>query len=293
MASVLVVDDSAIDRRLAGALLSKRGHTVDFAGDGREALGKIEGARPDVVVTDLEMPEMNGLQLVEAVRDTFPSLPVVLMTAHGSEQTAMIALRAGAASFVPKRRLADDLADTIDAIVAISLDVGRASTVDPLDAREIRYELGPDLQALGDVVGQLESHLLQVGLADETSIVQIAVALREALVNAIVHGNLEVSSSLLEDGGAAFAQTIERRRAEKPYKDRRVSVVARYKPDEVTYVVTDQGPGFDPRTLPDPTDLANLERASGRGLMLIRTFMDEVSFNEKGNEIRMTKRKAS
>lgn len=290
MASVLVVDDSAIDRRLAGALLVKRGYAVEYAADGRDALERIQKICPDVVVTDLQMPHMTGLELVEEVRGKFPSLPVVLMTAHGSEQIAMHALKMGAASFVPKRRLADDLADTIDAVVAISLDVGRISTVDPLDVREIRFELGPDLQSLGDVVGQLEAHLVQVGSSDETSVVQVAVALREAIVNAIVHGNLEVSSDLLEEGGAAFTQAIEARQHKPPYRDRKVSVLARYAPAEVTYVVSDQGPGFDPRTLPDPTDLTNLEKSSGRGLMLIRTFMDEVTFNDRGNEIRMTKR---
>ena len=58
-------------------------------------------------------------------------------------------------------------------------------------------------------------------------------------------------------------------------------------------VVEDQGPGFDPGCLPDPTDLSNLEKPSGRGLMLIRTFMDEVDFNPRGNRIRMVKRRES
>jgi len=290
MTSILVVDDSAIDRRLAGALLQKRGFEVVYAQDGRDALTRIEESRPDVVVTDLQMPEMTGLELVSAIRQRFPSLPVVLMTAHGSEQIAMLALRTGAASFVAKRRLADDLGDTVAAIVAISHDVGRISTVDPLEIREIRFELGPELEALGDVVGQLEGQLVQVGLCDETAVVQVAVALREAIVNAIVHGNLEVSSSLLEGSGKEFTEMVEKRKQMLPYRNRRVIVIARYKPGTVSYSVTDEGPGFDPMTLPDPTDVSNLEKSSGRGLMLIRMFMDEVSFNEQGNEIRMVKR---
>ncbi|MBK6513403.1 MAG: response regulator [Polyangiaceae bacterium] len=290
MTFVLVVDDSAIDRRLAGALLTKRGFEVEYATDGRDALEQMERAMPDVVVTDLQMPNMTGLELVEIARQRFPSLPIVLMTAHGSEQIAMLALKTGAASFVPKRRLAGDLCDTIAALVTISHDAGRVSTVDPLDAREIRYVLGTDLQALGDVVGQLEAQLLQLGAVDGTSVVQVAVALREAIVNAIVHGNLEVSSSLLEDGGPSFAHTIEERQRSEPFAGRKVTVIARYAPAEVAYVIIDEGPGFDPSTLPDPTDASNLEKSSGRGLMLIRTFMDEVSFNERGNEIRMKKR---
>ena len=291
-ASILVVDDSPIDRRLAGALLTKRGYGVTYATDGRDALTKINAVRPDAVVTDLMMPEMTGLELVEAIRKDHPSVPVVLMTAHGSEETAIEALRLGASSYVPKRRLADDLADTVAAVVEIAQDVGRISSVDPLEAREVHFEIGADLTKLGEIVGQLESQLTQMGLCDETGVLQVAVALREAIVNAVVHGNLEVSSALLEESGAAFTDAVEARKTQPPHPQRHANVVARYRPDHVDYVVTDEGKGFDTSTLPDPTDIANLERASGRGLMLIRMFMDEVSFNDRGNEIRMTKRRA-
>lgn len=53
--------------------------------------------------------------------------------------------------------------------------------------------------------------------------------------------------------------------------------------------VEDEGPGFDPTKLPDPTDPANLDRVSGRGLLLIQTFMDEVKFNDRGNRISLYK----
>lgn len=289
--TVLVVDDSPIDRRLAGALLSKRGYAVTYASDGKDALGKIRATRPDAVVTDLMMPEMTGLELVEAVRKEHPSVPVILMTAHGSEETAINALRMGASSYVPKRRLADDLADTVAAVVEIAQDVGRISSVDPLEAERVEFELGPDMSRLGDIVGQLEGQLVQIGICDETGVLQVGVALREAIVNAVVHGNLEVSSALLEQGGSAFAEQIEGRKKAQPYASRRARIVAKYLPTQVEYVVSDEGPGFDPSTLPDPTDISNLERASGRGLMLIRMFMDEVAFNDRGNEIRMIKRK--
>ena len=57
----------------------------------------------------------------------------------------------------------------------------------------------------------------------------------------------------------------------------------------IRYVIRDEGPGFDPATLPDPTDPANLDRPCGRGLLLMRTFMDDVGYNRSGNEVTLIK----
>src|SRR5262249_1712877 len=110
MHHILVVDDNPIDRELARSVLEKRvGFHVEFAANGIEAVEHLEATTPLAIVTDLQMPEMDGLALVRAVHRRFPTIPVVLMTAHGSEQLAVEALVAGAADYVPKQRLAIDL----------------------------------------------------------------------------------------------------------------------------------------------------------------------------------------
>ena len=289
---VLVVDDSPVDRRLAAKLLEKRGFAVRHAGDGAAALVEIDRERPSIVVTDLDMPNMDGLELVKAIRARHPTLPVVLMTAHGNEQTSVVALRTGAASFVPKRRLAKDLADTLDAVIKLSVGAqGRTSVLDPAVVHETRVELENDIERLPEVVGRLEADLVRLGICDETETLQVGVALREALVNAIYHGNLEVSSDLLDEGGVTYTDLVQTRRTEAPYAARRVRIVARYTGGEITYTISDEGPGFDPSKLPDPTEPANLERAHGRGLLLIRMFMDEVTHSPGGNVLVMRKRR--
>ena len=86
MHTILIVDDSAVERRLAGGLLqASTDYELLYAEDGIEALGLIAESRPSVVVTDLVMPGMDGLELVQAIRNSYPQIPVILMTAFGNE----------------------------------------------------------------------------------------------------------------------------------------------------------------------------------------------------------------
>lgn len=122
---------------------------------------------------------------------------------------------------------------------------------------------------------------------------RIAVPLEEALVNAIVHGNLEIDSATKSAGDDFFWQTVQERRNSKPYVNRIVKVRVDVSDDEIIVVIRDEGPGFDPGKIADPTESDNLEIPFGRGLLLMRSFMDEVGFNEAGNEVTLTARRES
>src|SRR5205814_2860884 len=107
------------DRRLVGGLLERQGRCdIVYARDGKEALQCFATTIPDLVLTDLQMPEMDGLELVAAIKEDYPLTPVVLMTAQGSEEIASEALRRGAASYVPKKKLAEDLIETVERVLA-------------------------------------------------------------------------------------------------------------------------------------------------------------------------------
>src|SRR5262245_11212815 len=113
--TVLVVDDSSVDLHLTQKIIESHLHwNVTTAGNGAEALGLIYRSPPSLVVTDLVMPEIDGLELVRTIKRDLPLIPVVLMTAYGSEEMALKALQIGAASYVPKKTLEQDLPDTLD-----------------------------------------------------------------------------------------------------------------------------------------------------------------------------------
>jgi anti-sigma regulatory factor (Ser/Thr protein kinase) len=141
------------------------------------------------------------------------------------------------------------------------------------------------------LVTYLQERTGQMRICDESDRTRIGVALEEALANALYHGNLEVGSELRGEDDDAYRGLILERLKQPPYRDRRIHVEVKMSRDQATFVVRDEGTGFDPSSLPDPTDPVNLEKASGRGLLLMRTFMDEVQYNDRGNAVILTKRR--
>jgi two-component system, NtrC family, response regulator AtoC len=101
-ARVLIVDDEVAARTALAEILRDEGYTVDTAGDGFKALARIEEVRPDLVLTDLRMPSMDGLELIRRLRRAESEVPVVVMTAFGAVDSAILAVREGAVDFVVK-----------------------------------------------------------------------------------------------------------------------------------------------------------------------------------------------
>jgi DNA-binding response OmpR family regulator len=290
---VLVVDDFAMDRRLAGKILAARADIdVVYAEDGQQALAAIEANVPDIVLTDLQMPELDGLSLVSEIRRRWPLVPTVIMTAHGSEETALAALQAGAASYVPKRFLARDLLETVDSVLAVAcFDEQQRKLQEHWLQTELRFRLENDPNLIAPLVGHVQQYLRQCGRCDETEVIRIGIALQEALTNAIFCGNLELDMDSRRKTPADFVRQAEVRRGAIPYSHRRVHVSISETPFEGRYVVRDEGRGFDVSTvMPQPEDHSNLDRPRGRGLFLIRNFMDEVEHNQSGSEITMIHR---
>ena len=291
MTRVLIAEDSPTQAREIQFLLEDAAFEVEACANGARALEAIGRRAPDLVLTDLQMPEMNGLELVEAVRSRFASVPVVLMTAHGSEDIAVEALQRGAASYVPKRRLDPDLVPTLREVLALSgANLSQQRLLDCLTESESCFELDNDPALIPALIRSLQDTMKQLRLCDETGQIRVGVALQEALVNAMHHGNLELAS-VARAGSHSVSELAALRRKEAPYARRRVFVSARVSREQAAYVIRDEGPGFDTRALPDPRDAKNLDEPTARGMFLIRTFMDEVRHNDRGNEIRMLKRR--
>ncbi len=294
MPRILIVDDDSVDREQVGRCLEPiENLELSEAADGEEALAALEVQELDLVLTDLRMPTLDGLELVRQAKERFPLVPVVLITSRGSELIAVEALAAGAASYVSKADLADHLPETVEQVLGgVAARRRRAAILGSLDSSTLQFHLASDPALISPLVAYLQEELERTGFSDRQGRAQIGTALSEAISNAIVHGNLEVSSDLRGGGSEIFHQAIQERRRAEPWRSRKVFCSVEQTPDAVRYVVRDEGPGFDRSALPDPTKAENMLKACGRGLFLIYAFMDEVEHNESGNEIRLTKRLA-
>lgn len=296
MKKILVVDDSPVDRLLVGKLLeSYEEWQVRFASDGHEAIESVRNEVPDIIVTDLQMPYVDGLELVQHVKQTNPSVPIVLITGYGSEKTAMEALRSGAANYTPKSCLQKDLARTVKKVLELSDRVQSLDSSDAVneDGCQLAFVLENDLGLIGPLIEHLQNKMPKWSEPDR---LQIGMALDEALVNAMHHGNLEVESELREctdHDEDLYYEKVRERQSQAPFSDRRVQVKASFSSDSIDVQITDEGPGFDPELIDDPRSAENVTRVSGRGLFLIRTFMDAVNHNDVGNEITMRKERKS
>ena len=292
MPRILIVDDEDIDREAAERYLRPLGDLEVFvAAEGNQALELVASHAPDLMLTDLRMPGMDGLELVEKMRSEHPLVPVILMTSQGNERIAVQALQAGAASYVPKRELKQELVDTVIQVLEVAeARQSRSRLLGYLQGRETSFELENDPALIFTVAAFLQDSLERLGFANDTVRSQVGMALVEAISNAMIHGNLQVDSGLRKTDRSGYEVLIGERRDEEPYSSRRVQCTCRETTEEVVYSFADEGPGFDPSTIPDPTDPANILRASGRGIMLMRTFMDRVEYNDKGNQITLSKR---
>ena len=206
MSRILVVEDSRTQAMQIQLLLEEAGFEVSHTHHGGEALDALKESLPDVVLTDLDMPVMNGLELVEAVRRDYPAVPVVLMTALGSEEIAVQALQKGAASYIPKRIMQEELISTLESVISVA----RASQQEKralscLTEADFHFVLDNDIRLWA--VHPCSSSIFRPGIVrlhhcDRTELMRVGIALQRALLlNAIQHGNLEVSSDLRQSDG--------------------------------------------------------------------------------------------
>jgi anti-sigma regulatory factor (Ser/Thr protein kinase) len=220
---------------------------------------------------------------------------VILITAHGNETLAVEALEKGAASYVPKSQMATKLLDTARQVLSLtSAERTQVQLLECLTVTQSTFLLENDPDIISSFIDDVLGRVSPMRLCDPSETRHLAVSIEEALLNAMLHGNLqlapeevqEVRSDLMRGLTSAI---VRERRQQEELRDRRIEAHYELSRQRICFVVRDQGKGFDLANIPASGDPNPIDAERGRGLVLIQNFMDEVRFNDVGNEITMIK----
>jgi len=158
---ILLAEDNVVNQRLTVLLLEKRGHTVTIASDGKQALAALEGAEFDIVLMDIQMPELNGLQATAAIRlqerKSGKRVPIIAMTAHAMKGDREMCLTAGMDDYISKPIRAAALFEMIDRLLGIPSQAGAVTPApgpndSPFDEASVLERLNGDYQVFTELV---------------------------------------------------------------------------------------------------------------------------------------------
>jgi CheY-like chemotaxis protein/anti-sigma regulatory factor (Ser/Thr protein kinase) len=272
---------------MLGLALSRRGYQAACAAGGEEAVRLLRKRPFDIMVTDIHMPDMNGLALCEVARGIRPGIGVVLITGFQTEDSVLRAFGDGASAYLRKPLNLQTLYRTLQLVAEnlpttpaanVRVEIGRPSA-------EAARMLGLETDDEGWITFEAPSHrdflerfanlcelLIERGLdSDVTEELRVAI--------------LELGSNAIEWGHRSDENKL-------------IRMSARLLPDKLVIVIEDEGPGFRLEDVPDPTrDARAFQRArraagkrpGGYGIALVRALTTHLIYNERGNLVAMVK----
>jgi len=223
---ILLVEDNTINQILAQRLVRKRGHNIVVANNGREALAALEIERFDLILMDVQMPEMSGIEVTAAIRrkelETGDHIPIVATTASAMKEDRERCLEAGMDAYVSKPIESEILFEIIDKLTGYSKEIkhgkGGARSHDPVfDVGEVLDSLDGDSELLHEIAGifltQFPRHMEKIRNAvsnrDAKLLERAAHALKGAAANLLAQGVVDTALKLEEIGRAGSVAGTE------------------------------------------------------------------------------------
>lgn len=265
--TVLVIDDDEdIQSLLEEVLTTNPNFLVSCASNGLIGLDMMKKNVYDLVLTDIKMPVMDGIEFLKHSKQLYPDMPVVIMSGYAEFNFLARALELGANNFIRKPFVFQEVFQVILKILKIKEKFLKQSQIFPHITIETSIEFPSDAELVDGIAVYLTMDLVYYNLCIVQDINNIRLSIHEALMNAIEHGN-------------------------KSDRQKNVNVFKKVDRQNIIFTIRDEGQGFDFGRVPDPTLPENIMNPRGRGLLLIRSFMDEVKFINNGCQIEMIKRR--
>ncbi|HNW34657.1 MAG TPA: response regulator [Candidatus Ozemobacteraceae bacterium] len=292
MKILLVEDDSSI-RAFLGNLLQKNGYDVETASNGREGLDAFRQTRPDIILTDIIMPDMSGLQMLGKIRKTDDRVIAIVMTGYGTDENAIEALKLKANNFLCKPiRDVDLLAllkkyeKMVQHQSAPKIQLGEVHVKSLVISFKSELDAVPAMAT--KLVGETENAL------PKECRLGIHLGLAELLTNAIQHGNLGITyheklKAFESEGDAGIERLIRDRTKDPAIAARKVNVDFYMDHERCEWTITDEGPGFNWTLMETPGRETDFSKVDGRGVFLSRLQFDHLEFMDTGNKVRAVK----
>jgi len=223
------------------------------------------------------MPKMNGLEFLEEAKQHDPMLCVIMLSGKSNINQAIEALKIGASNFITKPFEAREVLNIINSTILkkeiIQEEIKYKKMIsERITYQKISFEIPSDFEYIRMMVKEIVEIAEDLGYKGEYN--KLATAIDEILTNALIHGNWE---------GKKRDDITEKD------KDKKIYIDFEYDEKKIRIVIRDEGKGFDVSKIPDPTQPENIYNYHGRGIFITRSFMDEVKFSKKGNEITLIK----
>ena len=275
---VLIVEDDAPSRGFMKDTVESQGFETHVAENGLTGLEAFKKINPHLVLSDIQMPEMDGLQLLEEIRKLSPSVIVVMATAFGCEEYAMKAMELKANNYLKKPVRHAELLPLLKKYASL-INAKADSEKKPEIKKKTSFtiKLNSDVEKVPDMVDWLVK--TAGNMLDDSGKLDAKIGLVELLTNAIEHGNLGSTEG------------------EKPANNfmlssRKVSIEYKSSDSYCEWLITDEGDGFDwqsylERLAIDPLGM------EGKGLLCSQFHFSELEFNPSGNSVRARKNKSS
>jgi CheY-like chemotaxis protein len=290
MKKILIIDDEKQVRDVLSIALQEEGYHTFEASSGEQGIQLLAASEPDIVITDVMMPGMDGIEVTRDIKQRREDIDVVIMSGFGTEELVVNALRAGASNYVKKPIIFDELFKIIDEIIFRRENRKRFEIAKII----VRYErkdmvIGNDVSNIWGAVNQILFNVQ--GIIDSNVIEGMSIGLYELIVNAIEHGNLGITfdekSRALQSN--RYRELLEKRREKADREGKNVFIRCDFSPAELCVEIRDQGEGFDLSSLPDMHHPETMMSDHGRGILLANLFYDSVEYVLPGNCVRIKK----
>lgn len=262
--NVLIVDDDKEVLSTLKEIIDELKLNSVTAGDGKEAMEKIKTQKIDLIITDLLMPKMDGLELIQQSRLLNPKIPIAVISGYGEAKNVIVALTRGAYNFISKPFTIKE----IESIVKKGLRLREFSLGTHKILAGIRNYTEINIPSYTHLLPSVTLYTVREcqwrGIEDEDLLTNISICVDEMLNNALIHGNgLDES--------------------------KKISIKLTFDTEKFMICIEDEGNGFNHQEILASLSEDTYNIPTKRGLFIVKYLMDRLSYNEKGNEVTLIK----